>query len=71
MIAEMISRSSKLAILADSAKFEHTLFARVAPLSAADYLITEKDPPLPLATALRENGVEVIAPGNESAGGPM
>lgn len=62
MIAEMMSRSSQVAILADSAKFERTLFARVAPLSAADYFITDKEPPTQLATALRESGVEIITP---------
>lgn len=65
MIAEMMSRSTRVAILADSAKFERTLFARVAPLSAANYFVTDKEPPAQLATALRESGVEIIAPSCE------
>lgn len=62
MIAEMMSRSSRVAVLADSTKFDRTLFARVAPLSAADYFVTDMEPPRELAAALRESRVKIITP---------
>jgi DeoR family fructose operon transcriptional repressor len=64
MIAEMISRSSQVAILADSAKFGRQMFARVAPLSAASFFVTDKEPPEDLATALRSEGVTIVTPEN-------
>jgi len=60
MMAAMIARSARVAILADSTKFGNDLFAEVAPLEAADYLITNAEPPAPLAAALKAAGVEVL-----------
>ncbi|WP_253259205.1 DeoR/GlpR family DNA-binding transcription regulator [Subtercola boreus] len=62
MMGEMISRASRVAILADSSKFGPPLFAQVAELGTADYLITEEAPPPELAAALKRNGVQVLLP---------
>lgn len=62
MMEAMMERSSRVAVLADSAKFGRRLFAQVAVLSAADYLICETMPPEDLLTALRRGKVEIITP---------
>lgn len=62
MIAQMAQQSRKVAILADSSKFNSRLFATIGPLSLADYLITDAMPPAPLLTALHEHEVNVITP---------
>lgn len=62
MMRDMIARSARVAILADSSKFGRRLFAQAAELGAADYLITEREPDPPLARALADNGVEVLVP---------
>lgn len=70
MMGEMISRASRVAILADSSKFGHPLFAQVAELGRADYLVTDAAPPAELATALQRAGVKVLVPeGPEPAKG--
>ena len=60
MMREMLGRASKVAILADSSKFGRRLFAQIAPLDAADYLITDREPPADLALELRRSNVEVL-----------
>lgn len=62
MMAEMIERADRTAILADSSKLGRRLFAQVAPLEGADYLITDAPPPPPLAAALAEADVTVTTP---------
>ncbi|HWS35438.1 MAG TPA: DeoR/GlpR family DNA-binding transcription regulator [Actinoplanes sp.] len=62
MMQEMISRAARVAILADSSKFDRRLFAQVSELNAADYLITDAAPPTALQEALDAAGVEVITP---------
>ena len=62
MMSDMIQRAERTAILADSSKFGRQLFAQVATLEKADYLITDAAPPADLAAALSEAGVEVIHP---------
>lgn len=62
MMAEMMERASRVAVLADSSKFGRQLFAQVAELGRADYLVTEQAPPPELARALRDSGVEVLVP---------
>jgi len=70
MMGEMISRASRVAILADSSKFGSPLFAQVAELGRADYLVTDAAPPAELATALQRAGVKVLVPeGPEPAKG--
>ncbi|SDT37519.1 DeoR/GlpR family DNA-binding transcription regulator [Actinoplanes derwentensis] len=62
MMQAMIARAARVAILADSSKFDRRLFAQVSDLSAADYLITDAPPPAPLLETLEAAGVEVITP---------
>lgn len=63
MMSSMIRRAERVAILADSSKFDRRLFARIADLGVADYLVTEKAPTGDLARALADGGVEVLTPG--------
>ncbi|WP_270886715.1 DeoR/GlpR family DNA-binding transcription regulator [Pedococcus sp. 5OH_020] len=60
MMREMLHKAGKVAILADSSKFERRLLAQIARLDAADYFITDKEPPAELAGALRRNDVDVL-----------
>jgi DeoR family fructose operon transcriptional repressor len=60
MMAEMIQRADRTAILADSTKLGRRLFAQVTALEGADYLITDAPPPADLAAALAAAGVTVI-----------
>ncbi|MGV9383654.1 DeoR/GlpR family DNA-binding transcription regulator [Nonomuraea sp. NPDC003707] len=62
MMREMISRAARVAILADSSKFDRRLFAQVSELGGADFLVTDSTPPPDLLDALTENGVELITP---------
>ena len=62
MMGEMISRASKVAILADSSKFGRPLFAQVAELGNADYLITDEEPSAEISAALHRNGVNLMFP---------
>ncbi|WP_394250988.1 DeoR/GlpR family DNA-binding transcription regulator [Arthrobacter pityocampae] len=65
MMAEMISRAERTAILADSTKLDRRLFAQVVPLEGADYLITDRAPSTELAAALDAAGVTVLVPEGE------
>lgn len=60
MMSEMIARSDIVAVLADASKFGRRLFAQVAELGAADYLVTDQAPPPDLASALEDAGVRVL-----------
>jgi DeoR family fructose operon transcriptional repressor len=60
MMRKMLERASNVAILADSSKIDRRLFVQVAELGAADWFVTDKEPPAELATALRRNNVEVL-----------
>ncbi|MDT0164892.1 DeoR/GlpR family DNA-binding transcription regulator [Actinotalea sp. AC32] len=62
MMREMMDRSARVAVLADSTKFGRRLFAQIAELGRADYLVTDVPPPADLADALREADVEVLTP---------
>ncbi|MFV0374038.1 DeoR/GlpR family DNA-binding transcription regulator [Microbacterium sp.] len=59
MMAEMIRSADRTAILADSTKLGRRLFAQVAPLDGANYLITDAAPPADLAAALAEADVTI------------
>lgn len=61
MMAEMIDRADRTAILADSTKLGRRLFGQVAPLSGADYLITDAEPGADLAAALRNADVTIVS----------
>lgn len=67
MMGEMMERSGRVAILADSSKFTEPLFAQIAELERADYLVTDAEPPAELAEALQHAGVEVLVAGEETA----
>jgi len=62
MMAEMMHISRRVAVLADSTKFDQVLFSQIAPLDAIDYLVTDEEPPAGLAAALADAGVEVVLP---------
>ena len=62
MMREMMQRSAKVAIVADSTKFKRRLFAQVGELAAADYLITDASPGPSLARALEDAEVTVLTP---------
>jgi DeoR family transcriptional regulator, fructose operon transcriptional repressor len=68
MMQEMISRAARVAILADSSKFDRRLFAQVSELGAADYLITDSEPPPDLRDALKASGVELLIPTGKTVG---
>lgn len=60
MMRQMMARAGKVAVLADSAKFGRSLFARVSPLSGVDYLVTDRLPPAEIAERLERGGVTVL-----------
>lgn len=64
MMAEMMDRATQVAVLADSSKFDRRLFARVAELGRAHYLVTDAAPPPALGRALEEAGVKVLVAGD-------
>lgn len=61
MMAEMIERADRTAVLADSSKMGRRLFGQVAPLERADYLVTDTPPPGDIARALADADVTVLA----------
>ncbi|PPF34806.1 MULTISPECIES: DeoR/GlpR family DNA-binding transcription regulator [unclassified Rathayibacter] len=67
MMSEMIARCERVAILADQTKFGRKLFAQVAELGRADYLVTDAPPPPELEEALRDRGVEIVLPAGAAA----
>lgn len=62
MMNDMMDRASRVAILADSSKFGRRLFAQVADLGRADYLVTDAPPTGELADALADHDVQVLLP---------
>ncbi|MFC5275159.1 DeoR/GlpR family DNA-binding transcription regulator [Brachybacterium sacelli] len=66
MMGSMMERADITALMVDSSKFEKRLFAEVAPLAAADYLITDAPPPAQLADALADAGVQILVPSGDS-----
>lgn len=62
MMAAMMDRADRVAVLADSSKFGRKLFARICDVGRVDYLVTEAAPPRDLAAALRNAGVTVVHP---------
>ncbi|MCM3630554.1 DeoR/GlpR family DNA-binding transcription regulator [Paenibacillus glycanilyticus] len=57
---EMIKRANQVILLADSAKFEKTLFHRVCPFDDIDILITDAEPPAPFRKICTEYEIKVI-----------
>ena len=66
MMAEMMDRATQVAVLADSSKFDRRLFARVAELGRAHFLVTDAAPPPALGRALEEAGVKVLVAGDDA-----
>lgn len=62
IMSAMFRQATSVAVLADSSKFNRTLFSRVAELGAADYLVTDTAPTGKLGEALADSGVQVITP---------
>ncbi|WP_456847064.1 DeoR/GlpR family DNA-binding transcription regulator [Cellulomonas sp. P5_C6] len=62
MMSAMMDRAARVAVLADSTKFGRRLFAQIAELGRADYLVTDAAPPPELALALEAAGVQVLLP---------
>lgn len=62
MLHEMMARASKVAVLADSAKYSRQLFANVALLHEADFFVTDTNPPPALKKTLVDGGVQIITP---------
>ena len=60
MMGDMMDRAARVAVLADSSKFGRRLFAQIADLGRADYLVTDAPPPHDLHDALRARDVEVL-----------
>nr|WP_256127773.1 DeoR/GlpR family DNA-binding transcription regulator [Arthrobacter sp. SDTb3-6] len=60
MMGEMMERATRVAILADSSKFTEPLFAQIAGLDRAQYLVTDAAPPSELAEALGHAGVQIL-----------
>lgn len=65
MMREMMQQSERVAVLADSSKFDRRLFAKVADLGLADYFVTDTEPPPALRRAFDDAGVAVLYPGRE------
>jgi len=61
MMGEMIQRAERVAVLADSSKFDRRLFAQVTPLDRADFLVTDTAPSGELAAALAQAKVDVVS----------
>ena len=62
MLGQMAARARRVAILADSSKFDQRLFAAIGGLDVADYLVTNEEPRGQLGTALATHGVHVLTP---------
>ncbi len=60
MLSGMIEASARVAVVADSTKFDRIAFARLAGLERVDVLVTERAPAGELAAALEEAKVSVI-----------
>jgi DeoR/GlpR family transcriptional regulator of sugar metabolism len=56
-----LQASSRCVALADASKLDRICLATVAPLEAADVLITDADPDHPVLAAAREAGVDVVS----------
>lgn len=59
MMRQLISRSSRVIVVADATKYNRPQFALVAPLDAAQDLVTDAPPPDDIAAALTENQITI------------
>jgi DeoR family fructose operon transcriptional repressor len=60
MMREMIDSAERVIVVADSSKFERNAFAQIAELEQAQTVVTDREPPEPLAAALRDAQVDVV-----------
>ncbi len=58
--AGMIEAAKRTIVLADRSKFDVSAFARIAPWSSVDHLVTDAPPPPELAEALERAEVDVL-----------
>jgi DeoR/GlpR family transcriptional regulator of sugar metabolism len=58
-----IERSGLSLVLCDSSKFQRMSLVRICDLGAVDMVLTDADPPAPVATALAAAGVELRVAG--------
>lgn len=59
----MMSRARRRVALLDHGKFNQSSLALVCPLRDINVLVSDRAPEGPLGAALRQSGVEVVAPG--------
>lgn len=64
MMNEMLSRASRVAVVADSTKIGRRLFAQVAELGRADYFVTDAMPSADFVKELAKQKVALITPDN-------
>jgi DeoR family transcriptional regulator, fructose operon transcriptional repressor len=62
MMGEMMRISRRVAVLADSTKFDLAMFAQIVPLADIDFLVTDTAPTGELAAALDDAEVQVLTP---------
>ncbi|MBM7588122.1 DeoR/GlpR family transcriptional regulator of sugar metabolism [Bacillus pakistanensis] len=60
LIHEIIKRSEKVIVLADSTKFNKTFFQKACDLEAIDIVVTDKEVPKNVDEVLSHHGIEVI-----------
>jgi DeoR family transcriptional regulator, fructose operon transcriptional repressor len=71
MMLEMMERASRVAVLVDSSKFNKRMFAQVAELARADYLVSDAMPPDDLLEALFRHDVELLVPRRATSEAPV
>lgn len=65
MMNDMLSRATRVAMVADSSKIGIKLFAQVAELGRADYFVTDTLPPSELVEELSRLKVTLVIPGTQ------
>ncbi len=63
----MIAQVRTVTVVADHSKFGRIAMFKVCDLQAVARLVTDREPPSPLADALRVGGVEVVVGGRDAA----
>lgn len=57
---EMMQRAAKTIVVADYTKISRTTFTKIAPLSAADMIVTNENPGKGTLSKLKKSGIEII-----------
>ncbi len=63
---QFLSHAQEVILLADSSKFTKTAFVKFGNMEDIDILITDKLPPKPLLSLLKEQNVKILIPSQES-----